>query len=158
MTVATDTTPRVTIQLDDAASASSLITDDVDGQWTRLSSTGQGDRRAPVDERLISGVLDRSTIAASPVVSSYRWVALRDGTIALEVPLQVDATRFSLPSIVPMLLDPDRPVDVYVYVGAGVIHEIQVLSNTDARILVQRFDLMARPEIELPEPARITDG
>ena len=158
LTLTTDTSTVVTVQIDDGASATTLLTDDVDGRWTRLSNTGQGGRRATVDERLISGVLNRSTIREAEVSGPYRFVPLRDGTIALEAHLVLDPGSVVLPSVLPMQLDPDKPVHAYMYVGAGVVHEFHVLSNQDAQLLVQRFDLTARPEIALPDPSRVIDG
>jgi hypothetical protein len=155
--ITSTTSDGTTIQIDDGASATTLLTDDQSRVWTRLSSTGLGGRRLPVDERLISGPITGGTIDAAELEPG-QLVVLDDGTIARQVRLVVRPGALALPSIVPMQLDPERPVDAYVYVGAGVVHEIQVVSNVDARVYVQTFDVRARPEIGLPDPSIITDG
>ena len=159
MTQTIDSSPTMTVQVDDAASAATFLTDDIEGTWTRLTSTGQGGRKPPVDERLISGVLPRSSIEDAEVLAFYRYVVMRDGTIALEAHLRLEPGEVSLPSVVPMSLDPNEPVEVYLYVGAGVVHEIHVLSNQgEPHVLVQRFDLRADPDIALPAPTDVVDG
>jgi hypothetical protein len=147
----------VTIQIDDGASATILLTDDQRRNWTRLSNTGLGSRRLPVDERLISGPLLPATVDRAEIEPG-RFVALADGTVAREVRLLVEPGVVTLPSIVPIELDVEEPVEVHVYVGAGVVHEIHVLSNTSAQIFVQTFDLRAEPEIGLPDPSTVSDG
>ena len=156
--ITTGSSSVLTVQIDDGASATTLLTDDVDGRWTRLSSTGQGGRRAPVDERLISGVLAPATARGAEVSGPYRFVELDDGTVALEAHLVLDPGSVVLPSVLPMQLDPDEPVHAYMYVAEGAVHELHVLSNQDTRLLLQRFDLTAEPEIALPDPSRVIDG
>jgi hypothetical protein len=157
MMITSTVSDGTTVQIDDGASATTLLTDDQSRVWTRLSSTGLGGRRLPVDERLVSGPLTSGTIEQAGIEPG-RFVALADGTVAREVRLVVSPGAIGLPSIVPMQLDLDQPVEAYVYVGAGVVHEIHVLSNRDARIFIQRFDLRAAPEIGLPDPATVADG
>lgn len=157
MLVSSVASDDVTVQIDDGASATTLLTDDQRRNWTRLSNTGLGGRRLPVDERLISGPLTPGTVEAAEIQPG-RFVALGDGTVAREVRLLVQPGDLALPSIVPMQLDAGEPVEVYVYVGAGVVHEIHVLSNVDAQIYIQVFDLRAEPQIALPDPSRIADG
>jgi hypothetical protein len=157
MVVTTTTSDRTTIQIDDAASASTLLTDDQNRTWLRILSTGPGGRHVPVDERLISGPLTPATVEEAEIEPG-RFVALDDGTVAREVRLLVEPGDLTLPSIVPMQLDVAEPVEVYVYIGAGVVHEIHVLSNINAQFFLQMFDLRAEPEIGLPDPSTVSDG
>ena len=148
-----------TVQIDDAATAATFVTDDVEGFWTRLASTGQGGRLPPVDERLVSGLVPPTAIADATVLAFYRYVVLPDGTIALEAQLRVEPGAVVLPSGLPMRLDADRPVEVYVYVSAGVVHEFHILANQgEPQVLVQRFDPRADPEIALPDESKVVDG
>lgn len=148
-----------TVQIDDAATAATYVTDDVDGTWTRLSSTGPGGRLPPVDERLVSGLASPTAIEEAKVLAFYRYVVLPDGTTALEAHLGVEPGVIVLPTILPMRLDPTQPVDLYVYVESGRVRELQVLSNHGGPALaVQRFDADVAPAITLPPERRVADG
>ncbi|TDT15090.1 hypothetical protein BDK89_0650 [Ilumatobacter fluminis] len=154
-----DAVSTVSVQIDDAATATTYVTDDVEGVWTRLTSTGPGGRLPPVDERMISGLVPRAALEDAEVLEFYRYVVLRDGTIALEAHLEVAPGEIVLPSRVPMTLDPTEPVEVYLYVGSGVVHELHIVGNQgEPQALVQWFDLRAAPDITLPDDDRVVDG